>query len=157
MTAGALVSIFGTQSGVALTSPRVPYALAKEGTLPGFLGRVSGRFGTPVVAIWLTGVVVAVLAATGTFQQLLLLNVAARLYQYLLVCLAVAMLRRSLPDAELPFRLPLGPAIPLLAAALCLLLLAHQELPSLLAAAAALIFGVLLYLLARITGAKDRG
>jgi len=156
MTVGALVSIFGTQSGVALTAPRVPYALANEGTLPRVLGRVSGRFGTPVVSIWLTGAIVAVLAATGTFQQLLLLNVAARLYQYLLVCLSVAALRRRIPGAERPFRLPLGPAIPLLAAALCLLLLAQQEPPNLLAALAALAVGVLLYLLTRLTGAGDR-
>jgi len=153
MTAGALVSIFGTQSGIALTSPRVPYALAKEGTLPGVFGRVSGRFGTPVVSIWLTGVIVAVLAVTGTFQQLLLLNVAARLYQYLVVCLSVAVLRRRLPDAERPFRLPLGPAIPILAALLCLALLAQQEPPSLLAALAALAVGVALYFATRLTGA----
>lgn len=39
MTVGALFSIFGTQSGLALISPRNLYGLSREGMLPGVLGR----------------------------------------------------------------------------------------------------------------------
>jgi amino acid transporter len=117
--------------------------------LPAGLGAVQRRLETPVVAIWLTGALVALLAVTGTFAQLILLNVAARLYQYLLVCIAVAALRFRAPDRARPFRLPLGIAIPVLAAALCLLLLARQPLANLLATAAALAAGLALYLLTR--------
>lgn len=108
MTAGALTSIFGTRSGVALTSPHSLCALSSEEV-------VHLRFRTPVVSIWLTGALVVVLAVTGTFVQLILLNVAARLYQYLMVCASVAVLRYRNPDAECPFRLPLGPVLPVLA------------------------------------------
>jgi amino acid transporter len=59
--------------------------------------------------------------------------VAARLYQYLMVCLSVVVLRLRDPEAERPFRLPLGFTIPAVAAVLCVLLLTQQPLANLLA------------------------
>ena len=149
MTVGALLSIFGTQSGLALISPRTLYGISREGMLPGVLGRVHPRFRTPVVSIWLTGALVVVLAVTGTFAQLILLNVAARLYQYLMVCVSVVILRLRDPEAERPFRLPLGVAIPAVAAVLCVLLLTQQPTVNLLAALAALAVGLVLYAVGR--------
>ncbi|WP_047866217.1 APC family permease [Rubrobacter aplysinae] len=160
VTIGALISIFGTQSGVALTAPRNLYALSREGMLPDVLSRVHPRLATPVVATWVTGGLVLVLATTGTFEQLLLLNVAARLYQYLMVCLSAAILRLRRPEAERPFRLPLGPAIPAVAAVLSLaLLVTGQDAVNLLAAAVALGIGLLLYIATRLAAARngDRG
>jgi len=155
MTVGALVSIFGTQSGVALVAPRNLYALSREGMLPDVLSRVHPRLSTPVVATWVTGGLVVLLASTGTFQALLLLNVAARLYQYLMVCLSAAILRFRQPGTERPFKLPLGPTIPAAAAALCLiLLLTGQEPRNLLYALTALGVGLLLYLTTRLAASR---
>src|SRR4028119_1847361 len=58
---------------------------------------------------------------------LILLNVAAHLYQYLMVCVSVVILCLRDPEAERPFRLPLGAAIPAVAAVLCVLLLTQQH------------------------------
>lgn len=150
MTVGALVSISGTQSGISLVAPRSLYSLSREGMLPAFLGSVHPRFSTPVAAIWLTGAVVIVLAVTGTFAQLILLNVAARLYQYLMVCASAAVLRVREPEAGIPFRLPLGPTVPVIAALLCAyLLFFEQPYVNLLATAGALVVGLLLYLVGR--------
>ncbi len=156
MTIGALVSIGGTQSGVALIAPRSLYALSREGMLPAFLGKVHPRFATPVASIWLTGALVIVLAATGTFAQLILLNVAARLYQYLMVCISAAILRVRGGDSEASFRLPLGPAIPIVAAILCVILLAQQSLFEILALLAALAVGLVLYFLSRAGSLRSR-
>ena len=117
--------------------------------LPEVLGRVHPRFRTPVVSIWLTGARVVVLAVTGTFAQLILLNVAARLYQYLVVCVSVVILRLRVPEAERPFRLPLGGVIPAVTAVLCALLLTQQPVTNLLAALAALAVGLVLYAVGR--------
>ena len=149
LTVGALVSIFGTQSGVALISPRNLYSLSREGMLPAFLSRTSQRFSTPAVAIWVTGTLVVILAVSGTFTQLLLLNVAARLYQYFMVCLSVAILRYRQPDARRPFRLPLGITIPAVAAVLCISLVTQQPPVNLLLALGALAVGLVLYLAGR--------
>ena len=151
MTIGAIISIFGTKSGVALTAPRNLYGLSNEAMLPALFSRVSPRFRTPTVAIWTTGVIVVILAITGTFTQLLLLNVAARLYQYLMVCLSVVILRRRDPLAERPFRLPFGITIPFIAALLCAALFTQQPLVNILVAVGALVVGLLLYLVGRRT------
>lgn len=145
LTVGALVSIFGTQSGVVLLAPRTLYSLAREGMLPEVLGRVHPRFKTPVVSIWVTGVLVAVLAVSGSVSSLILLNVAARLYQYLMVCISAGVLRLREPEAPRAFRLPFGPAIPAVAGMLCLFLLSRQPAVNLLATAGALAAGLLLY------------
>lgn len=146
MTVGAIISIFGTKSGVALTAPRNLYGLSNEEMLPAFFSRVSPSFRTPTVAIWTTGAIVVILAITGTFTQLLLLNVAARLYQYLMVCVSVIIQRRRDPLAERPFRLPLGITIPLVAALLCAALFTQQPFVNILVAIGALVVGLLLYL-----------
>ena len=157
MTVGALLSIGGTQSGIALISSRSLYALSREGMLPRFLGWIHPRFRTPVVSIWLTGALVVILTITGTFQQLLLLNVAARLYQYLMVCISVVILRLRNPEAERPFRLPLGLTIPVLAAGLCVLLFTQQPLVNLLAALGALAAGLVLYAVGRSRSSAPEG
>ena len=68
MTIGAIISIFGTKSGVALTAPRNLYGLSNEAMLPALFSRVSPRFRTPTVAIWTTGIIVVVLAITGNLH-----------------------------------------------------------------------------------------
>ena len=104
----------------------------------------------------MTGALVVLLTLTGTFEALLLLNVAARLYQYLMVCLSAAILRFRRPEAERPFRLPLGPAIPASAAVLCLILLVTgQEARNLLYALIALGAGLVLYLATRLTAKRQ--
>src|SRR5215213_5017070 len=142
--------------GLALISPRNLYGLSREGMLPGVLGRVHPRFRTPVVSIWLTGALVVILGVTGTFAQLVLLNVAARLYQYLMVCLSVVVLRLRDPEAERPFRLPLGFTIPAAATILCVLLLTQQPLVNLLAALGALAVGLVLYAISRYGASAAR-
>ncbi|MCL6455130.1 MAG: APC family permease [Alicyclobacillus sp.] len=150
MTIGAVLSIFGTKSGVAMSSPRILYALSFHRALPSVFAKVWPRFQTPVVAIWTTGILVMILACTGTFSHLLLLNVAARLYEYLLVCVAVAVLRFRAKEAQRPFKLPLGILIPVVAAALCIWLLAQETGSQLLAALIALVIGLILHGLSKL-------
>lgn len=90
-----------------------------------------------------------ILATTGTFTQLLLLNVAARLFQYLMVCLSVVIQRRRDPLAERPFRLPFGVTIPVVAAILCVALFTRQPPVNILVAVGALAVGLVLYVLGR--------
>ena len=66
-----LVSIFSAANGVMLTAPRLYYSMARDGVFFARLARVSERFGTPASAIVLLAVWSALLAASGTFEQLL--------------------------------------------------------------------------------------
>jgi len=157
MTIGAVLSILGTKSGVALTAPRILYALSLRRGLPGILAKISPRFQTPIVSIWVTGVIVIILSVTGTFEHLLMLNVAARLYEYLAVCVSVIVLRFRAKNELRSFRLPFGVAIPAIAAGLCIWLLSQETAGQLLLALAALAIGMVLYGISRRTQAKSSG
>jgi amino acid transporter len=119
---GMVVSMFGYVAGVSLAVPRMLFAFAREGYLPGALARVHDRFSTPHVAIVAQAAIVIVLATTGTFEELAIIANVATLVVYAACCVAVLALRRveSATGArtdDAGFRAPLGGAIPVLALA----------------------------------------
>jgi APA family basic amino acid/polyamine antiporter len=109
-----LISIFSAANGVTLTAPRLYYSMARDGVFFARLARVNERFGTPASAIVLLAVWSALLAASGTFEQLLTYVVFTGWIFYGLGALSVFALRRKHPDAPRPFRTPGYPLTPLL-------------------------------------------
>ena len=101
-----LVSIFSALNGLILTTPRMYYAMARDGLFFQKLTSVHPRFGTPAFAIVTLTAWGALLAASGTFSQLLTYAVFTGWIFYALGALAVMMLRRSEPNAVRPFRVP---------------------------------------------------
>lgn len=126
ITFGAVVSTLGNNMGAALSGSRMLFALAEQGDLPRVIGFVSPRFGTPVTAIVVTSTVSLVLATTGSFVSMAQASAVSRLVVYIATCASDLRLRRGTLHghvAEPVIRLPLGPAIPLLAIAVTLTIL----------------------------------
>ncbi|HEX9611046.1 MAG TPA: amino acid permease [Gemmatimonadales bacterium] len=113
VTIPILVSIFGAANGIALTEPRVFYAMAKDGLFFQKLAEVHPRFGTPAFAIVASAAWSMVLAATGTFEQLLTYVVFAGWAFYALAAASVFVYRRRRPAAPRPFRVPGYPVTPI--------------------------------------------
>jgi len=109
-----LVSIFSALNGLVLTTPRMYYAMARDRVFFQRLASVHPRFGTPAFAIITLTVWAAILAASGTFSQLLTYAVFTGWIFYAGGALAVIALRRSAPNAPRPFRVPGYPVTPLL-------------------------------------------
>jgi APA family basic amino acid/polyamine antiporter len=109
-----LVSIFSALNGLILTTPRMYYAMARDGLFFQKLTSVHPRFGTPAFAIVTLTAWGALLAASGTFSQLLTYAVFTGWIFYALGALAVMMLRRLEPNAVRPFRVPGYPVTPIL-------------------------------------------
>jgi len=109
-----LVSIFSALNGLIITTPRMYYAMARDGLFFQRVTSVHPRFGTPVFAIVALTAWGAVLAGSGTFNQLLTYAVFTGWIFYALGALAVMMLRRSEPNAARPFRVPGYPVTPIL-------------------------------------------
>jgi amino acid transporter len=145
LTAGAAVSILGTLGGSTLNGPRYLYAMAQDGFGPRVLGRVHPRWRTPFVAIPTQTSVAFVLALSGTFVQMALLSVIARLAMYLSTAAAVPILRRRIPRSEHTIVLPGGPLIPIAALAICLVFLLSATRWNLIAGAGALVVGAVLF------------
>ncbi|MBM4183707.1 MAG: APC family permease [Gemmatimonadetes bacterium] len=146
MTAGAAISIGGNVGSSLLNGPRYLYALAKDGYGPRLLARVHTRYQTPWLAIVTQGVLTAILALSGSFTQLAMLSIVARLATYIGTAAAVPVLRRKHGGRrEDAFVLPGGPVIPILALLLCLAFLASANMGNLIAGAIGLAVGLAIY------------
>jgi APA family basic amino acid/polyamine antiporter len=117
-----LVSISSALNGLILTTPRMYFSMARDGVFFRGLSRVHPGFGTPALAIVALAVWSAVLAATGTFVQLLTYVVFAGWIFYALGAVSIFVYRRREPDAVRPFRTPGYPLTPLLFVAAAVLL-----------------------------------
>jgi APA family basic amino acid/polyamine antiporter len=124
---GAIVSMFGYASGDMLGSPRTLFAFARDGVLPGVVARVHPRFHTPYIAIVIHAGIVATLAISSSFTQLAVLaNVAALTLYLMCVTASYELQRRDVrADGAIPFAVPGGPLIPILAAAVIVWLLSN--------------------------------
>lgn len=116
---GILVSIFGTLNGYILTTPRVPYAMALRGQLPGsgLIGQTHQSFGTPVNATILQVILAIVLMTMGDPDRLTDIAMFIIWVFYILAFLAVFTLRRREPKASRPYSVPGYPVVPVIAIA----------------------------------------
>lgn len=148
---GAAVSTFGYVAGDMLAAPRGIYALGRDGLLPEVIGSVHGRYRTPHVAILIHAVLCAAFAVSGSFTALVVLAVLATLIVYLICCLATIQLQRKNIRAEgaVPFSVPGGPVIPILASAIVIWLMTASTRQEFIAMGVMLIVETLIYLLMR--------
>jgi len=121
---GAVAGITSVLLVMMLSQPRIFLAMARDGLLPrDFFGAVHDRFRTPWKGTILTGVFVAVMAAFLPLRILAELVNIGTLLAFVIVCAAVLIMRKTHPDAQRPFRAPLGSVVPILGILCCLLLM----------------------------------
>ncbi len=149
MTLGATLSIGGNVGNTMLVGSRYLYSLANSGFGPQIFARVHPRFQTPVWAILTHASITAVLALSGSFVQLALLSIVARLATYIGTAAAVPVLRRKFAAREQTIVLPGGATIPVLALLVCVAFLASTATENLVAGLIALALGTTVYVLRR--------
>lgn len=107
-----------------LSAPRVFLAMARDGLVPKqFFADVHPRFQTPWKSTILIGVFVSFLAGFLPIDALLHLTNIGTLFAFVIVCMAVLVMRRIDPGAKRPFRCPFVPVVPILGILTCLLLM----------------------------------
>ena len=95
-----------TTNGAMLSSPRVYYAMARDGLFFHRLAEVHPRFRTPAFAVIAGAIWSAILAITGTFEQLLTYVIFIGWIFYALAGAAIFVYRRRMPNAVRTFRVP---------------------------------------------------
>jgi len=108
-----LVSAMGALNGTILARARVPYAAARDGLFFSSFGRLSPHSRVPLTSIVLVSGWAALLAASGTFDQLTNMAVLSYALFWIPVVLSVIVLRRKLPDAPRPYRVIGYPFVPI--------------------------------------------
>ena len=107
-----LCSIFGALNGNVLGGARILYAMARDGVFFSAVGRVHKRFETPALALLIQGIWAAVLAASGTYEQLFTYVIFTAWVFYAGAVLAVVVLRRRRPEMARPYRIWGYPFLP---------------------------------------------
>lgn len=115
ITIGVGISIFGSLSGDVLATPRILFAEAKDGLLPGFLAKIDPKHTTPKVAVLVYAALGCIFAISGGFKQLAILGSAAALIIYLLTVASTIKLRYTMPHEPGMFRIKGGLTVPVLA------------------------------------------
>jgi len=125
---------------------RIGFALCRDGLLPAKIGEVHPRWRTPFRMTGLTTVAVAVLAGFVPLDKLAEMVSIGTLFAFFVVSLAVAILRRTKPQMERPFRVPQVPLLPIVSAVLCLALMSSLALETWLRFVVWLVIGMAIYL-----------
>jgi APA family basic amino acid/polyamine antiporter len=147
--AGAAISTFGYVAGDMLAAPRGLYALARDGLMPSAIASIHPTYRTPWIAILIHAVFALGFALTGTFQSLIIVATLATLIVYLICCAATIQLQRLdiRADGAIPFRVPGGPVIPVLAIAVVIWLMSSSTRQEFIALGIMLGVETLIYLL----------
>jgi APA family basic amino acid/polyamine antiporter len=117
-----IIAVLGSLTSIIMGSPRVYYAMARDGLfLPG-VATVHPRFGTPARAIALQAVLASLLVVSGTFDQILAYFFFTAVAFLALTIAAVFVMRRRLPATN-AYHTPGYPITPLVFLVLVVFLL----------------------------------
>jgi APA family basic amino acid/polyamine antiporter len=110
-----MVSSFGITNAIIMVSPRVYYAMAKDGLFIPQLARVHPRYKTPHVALVFQAIWASVIVlASGTFQQIMNYVVFMDWLFLAMAVYCIYVLRKKYPNAPRPYKAwgyPLTPAL----------------------------------------------
>lgn len=116
ISAGIMISIFGTLNAFVLTGARVPYVMAVENKLPfsKSLAKLN-KSNMPLNSTVLISVLSSLYIMTGNFGPLIDLTVFIIWMFYVMIFVAVFILRKRKPNIERPYKVPMYPIIPIIA------------------------------------------
>ena len=115
VTLGALAGLTSVMLVMLLGQTRVLYAMANDGLLPQkFFAAVHPKFRTPYKNTILVGLLAAIVGSVTPIQIIGNMVNIGTLLAFVIVCIAVMVLRRTNPNQPRPFRTPWVPVVPIL-------------------------------------------
>ncbi|MGB7172182.1 MAG: amino acid permease, partial [Candidatus Acidiferrales bacterium] len=145
VTVGALMGMISSILVFQLGQARVWFAMSRDGLLPAIFSRVHKTFRTPDFATWVAGFFVAIPAGIFDIGTLVNLTNIGTLFAFILVSVAVLILRKRQPDRPRAFRVPFSPWIPIASVVLCFVLMASLTVENWVRFFVWLIVGLLFY------------
>lgn len=145
VTAGALMGMISSILVYQLGQARIWFAMSRDGLLPAVFSRVHKAFRTPDFATWVAGFFVAIPAGIFDIGTLVDLSNIGTLFAFILVSIAVLILRKRQPDRPRGFRVPFSPWIPIASVAFCFVLMASLTIENWVRFFVWLVVGLLFY------------
>ena len=123
VSAGAVAGITSVLLVMLMSQPRIFFAMSRDQLLPAGVSRVHPRFRTPYITTIITCVIVAAVAGFVPINVLGEMTSIGTLFAFVVVSLAVIVLRIKRPEARRPFRVPGGHVVPVLGVLACVYLM----------------------------------
>src|SRR5256885_6509166 len=115
ITLGALAGLTSVMLVMLLGQTRVLYSMANDGLLPKkFFAAIHPKFRTPYKNTMLVGLLAAVVGSVTPIDDIGKMVNIGTLLAFVIVCIAVMILRNTNPDQARPFRTPWVPVVPIL-------------------------------------------
>jgi basic amino acid/polyamine antiporter, APA family len=115
ITAGALAGLTSVMLVMLLGQTRVLYSMANDGLLPRkFFAAIHPKFRTPYKNTILVGLLAAVVGSTVPIDDIGKMVNIGTLLAFVIVCIAILVLRRTNPGQPRPFRTPWVPFVPIM-------------------------------------------
>lgn len=123
ISVGALCALTSVLLIYQLGTTRILYAMSRDNFLPKSLNVIHKKFKTPHVLTWVSGLIVIL------GSLVMDLNISAELCNFgtftsfIIICIAVLILRKTAPDIKRPFKVPFCPWFPIFGILTCLSLM----------------------------------
>ncbi len=115
ITLGALAGLTSVMLVMLLGQTRVLYAMANDGLLPKkFFAAIHPKFRTPYKNTMAVGLLAAIVGSVTPIDDIGKMVNIGTLLAFVIVCIAVMVLRNTNPDQARPFRTPWVPVVPVL-------------------------------------------
>ncbi|MFB7437286.1 amino acid permease [Streptomyces mirabilis] len=123
LSVGAVVATTSVVLTVQYGQIRILFAMSRDGLVPPLFSKVHPTTGVPRANTVIVSAFIAVLAALVPLGALADATSIGTLFAFMLVNLAVVLLRRRSPEAPRSFRVPFSPVTPILGVGFCIYML----------------------------------
>jgi APA family basic amino acid/polyamine antiporter len=111
---GAILGILTVLFTFMMGAARIGFSMSRDGLLPNWFGKTSARHKVPARFTWVIGIASAVLAGVLPIGEAAELTNIGILLAFVVVCVAVIVLRYRQPDLPRGFRTPGMPVVPII-------------------------------------------
>ena len=128
VSAGAVAGLTTVVMTLIIGATRVTFAMSRDNLIPSSLGRTNPNTGTPVRLTLIIGTVVALIASLTPIGKLEEMVNIGTLTAFMLVSIAIPILRKRRPDLKRSFKVPGNPVVPWLSALACFYLVLNLSI-----------------------------
>jgi basic amino acid/polyamine antiporter, APA family len=146
ISVGAIVGILTVLFTFLLGASRVGYSMSRDGLLPGWLSHTSPTTHAPTRITWILGIASALIAGFLPIGEAAELTNIGILLAFIVVCIAVIVLRYKQPDLPRTFRCPGMPVVPLVGVGFSIWLISFLDPVTWLRFAMWFLLGLVIYL-----------
>ncbi|MGF9860065.1 amino acid permease [Priestia endophytica] len=145
VTVGAIIGIMAVIFAYIYAATRILFSMSRDGLLPKSFSKTNKKTGAPVFSTWLIGIISSLIGGVVNLKELSNLANIGALLTFGMVGVGIIILRKTHPNLERGFRVPLVPVLPLVSCLCCLFLMVNLPGSTWLYFSGWLVLGIVVY------------